>query len=349
MTAPMAALRKTTAEAGLELCEIERPAVGPGDVLIDVQRMAICGTDLHIYEWDDWAAEAVPVPLTLGHEFMGVVAEVGDHVSGIEPGQRVTAEGHITCGRCRNCRAGRRHFCRNTVGIGIQRDGAFAEYVSVPEFNVYQIPDHIDDDTAAILDPLGNAVHTTLTFDLVGEDVLITGAGPIGLMAVPIAQRAGARHVVITDLNDSRLKVAEQLGATRAVNVGGPDGNQRLRQVMDDLGMREGFDVGLEMSGAPPALSSMIDTLNHGGRIALLGLVPDGTAIDWSDVIFKGLTLQGIYGRKMFDTWYKAAALLEEGLDVGPIIGRRYPLTDFEAAFDSVRSGDVAKALFSWG
>jgi len=348
MTAMMTALRKTAAEAGLELCNIERPTVGPGDVLIDVQRMAICGTDLHIFEWDDWAAETIPVPLTLGHEFMGVVAEVGDHVSGIEPGQRVTAEGHITCGKCRNCRAGRRHFCRNTVGIGIQRDGAFAEYVSVPEFNVYQIPAHIDDDTASILDPLGNAVHTALTFDLVGEDVLVTGAGPIGLMAVPIAQRAGARHVVITDLNDSRLKVAEQLGATRAVNVGGPDGGRRLRQVMDDLGMREGFDVGLEMSGAPPALSSMIDTMNHGGRIALLGLVPDGTAIDWSDVIFKGLTLQGIYGRKMFDTWYKAAALLEEGLDVGPIIGRRHPLTDFEAAFDSVRSGDVAKVLFSW-
>ncbi|MDH3294032.1 MAG: L-threonine 3-dehydrogenase [Acidimicrobiia bacterium] len=340
----MRALRKTAPAPGLELCDIDRPVVGHGEVLIEVQRMAICGTDLHIYKWDEWAAETIPVPLTLGHEFMGVVAEVGDHVSAIDVGQRVTAEGHITCGKCRNCRAGRRHFCRNTIGIGVQRDGAFAEFVAVPEFNVYPIPDHIDDDTAAILDPLGNAVHTALTFDLVGEDVLITGAGPIGLMAVPIAQRAGARHVVVTDLNDNRLKVAEELGATRTVNVA----RQQLRDVMADLGMQEGFDVGLEMSGAPPALAAMIDTMNHGGRIALLGLVPDGTAIDWSDVIFKGLTVQGIYGRKMFDTWYKAAALLEEGLDVSPIIGRRYRLDDFESAFDAIASGDVAKVLFGW-
>ncbi len=339
----MKALRKTKAAPGLELCEVNVPEVGPGDVLIKVQRMAICGTDLHIYEWDQWAADTVPTPLTLGHEFMGVVADVGEHVSGIEVGQRVTGEGHITCGHCRNCRAGRRHFCRNTIGIGVQQDGAFADYVVVPAFNVYQIPDHIDDDTAAVLDPLGNAVHTALTFDLVGEDVLISGAGPIGLMAVPIVQRAGARHVVITDLNDGRLKVAEELGATRTVNVI----NEDLREVMADLGMQEGFDVGLEMSGAPPALAKMIDTMNHGGRIALLGLIPDGTAVNWSDVIFKGLTLQGIYGRKMFDTWYKAAALLEEGLDVSPIIGDRYPLADFEAAFESLKKGDAAKVLFT--
>ena len=339
----MQALRKTSAGPGLELVEIGRPSPGPGDVLIEVQRMAICGTDLHIYSWDDWAASTVPVPLTLGHEFMGVVAEVGDHVTAVEPGQRVTAEGHITCGQCRNCRAGRRHFCRNTIGVGVQRDGAFAELVSIPEFNVYPIPDHIDDDTAAVLDPLGNAVHTALTFDLVGEDVLITGAGPIGLMAVPIAQRAGARHVVITDLNDNRLDVATELGATRSVNVG----RENLRDVMAELGMQEGFDVGLEMSGAPPALAAMIDTMNHGGRIALLGLVPDGTAIDWSGVIFKGLILQGIYGRKMFDTWYKAAALLEEGLDVSPIIGRRYRLDEYEQAFQALRTGDVAKVLFT--
>ncbi len=340
----MRALRKTEAGPGLQLREIERPTVGPDDVLIEVQRMAICGTDLHIHQWDDWAAATVPPPLTLGHEFMGVVAEVGDHVRGIEVGTRVSAEGHITCGHCRNCRAGRRHLCRNTVGVGVQRDGAFAEYVAVPAFNVYEVPDHIDDDTAAILDPLGNAVHTALTFDLVGEDVLITGAGPIGLMAAPIAQRAGARHVVVTDLNDHRLKVAEELGATRAVNVG----RERLTDVMADLGMQEGFDVGLEMSGAPAALTSMIQAMNHGGRVALLGLIPDGTAVDWSDVIFKGLTLQGIYGRKMFDTWYKAAALLSEGLDVGPIIGRRYHVSEFEAAFDAVESGDAAKVLMTW-
>lgn len=340
----MQALRKTEAGPGLHLCEVERPAVGPDEVLIKVQRMAICGTDLHIRKWDDWAAETVPPPLTIGHEFMGVVAEVGEHVSGIDLGTRVAAEGHITCGHCRNCRAGRRHLCRNTVGIGVQRDGAFAEYVVVPAFNVYDVPDHIDDDTAAILDPLGNAVHTALTFDLVGEDVLITGAGPIGLMAAPIAQRAGARHVVVTDLNDHRLKVADEVGATRTVNVG----RERLEDVMSELGMQEGFDVGLEMSGAPPALASMIKTMNHGGRIALLGLVPDGAAIDWSDVIFKGLTLQGIYGRKMFDTWYKASALLSEGLDVHPIIGRRYPVSEFEAAFDAVESGEAAKVLMTW-
>jgi threonine 3-dehydrogenase len=344
----MPALRKTAPGPGLSLETIEWPVVGPSDVLIEVRRMAICGTDLHIYEWNDWAAGAVPTPITLGHEFMGVVAAIGDHVAssfpGIEPGARVTAEGHITCGRCRNCRAGRRHLCRNTIGVGVQRDGAFARYVAVPAFNVYRIPDHIDDDTAAILDPLGNAVHTALAFDLVGEDVLITGAGPIGLMAVPIAQRAGARHVVITDLNDNRLAVAEQVGATRTVNVT----RQTLTDVMDDLGMTEGFDVGLEMSGAPAGLTTMIDVMNNGGRIALLGLVPAGTGVDWNDVIFKGLTLQGIYGRKLFDTWYKAAALLEDGLDITPIIGRSFPLADFESAFAALRSGDVAKVLMTW-
>ncbi len=340
----MRALRKTEAGPGLELCLVDRPTAGPDDVVIAVRRMAICGTDLHIYKWDEWAAETVTPPTTLGHEFMGVVAEVGDHVTGIEVGARVSAEGHITCGHCRNCRAGRRHFCRNTIGIGVQRDGGFAEYVSVPAFNIYQVPDDIDDDTAAILDPLGNAVHTTLTFDLVGEDVLITGAGPIGLMAAPIAQRAGARHVVVTDLNDSRLRLAKAVGATRTVNVR----RERLEDVMAELGMREGFDVGLEMSGAPAALASMIKTMNHGGRIAILGLVPDGAAIDWTDVIFKGLTLQGIYGRKMFDTWYKAAALLSEGLDVHPIIGRRYHVSDFEDAFAAVASGDAAKVLMAW-
>ena len=340
----MRALVKTHAASGLELGDVPTPTVGPDDVLIAVHRMSICGTDLHIYDWNQWAAATISPPLVIGHEFMGVVAGLGDHVTDIAVGERVTAEGHITCGRCRNCRAGRRHLCRDTVGIGIQRDGAFAELIAVPAFNVYPIPAHIDDDTAAVLDPLGNAVHTTLNFDLVGEDVLITGAGPIGLMAIPIAQRTGARHVVISDINETRLALARAMGATRAVNVA----EEAIGDVMDDLGMQEGFDVGLEMSGAPAGLQSIIDVMNHGGRIALLGLVPDGTPITWNDVIFKALTLQGIYGRKMFDTWYKAAALLEEGLDLSPLLSDRYPITDHEAAFDTLRRGDAAKIILTW-
>jgi threonine 3-dehydrogenase len=340
----MQALVKPRAAPGLELSDVPMPTVGPDDVLIAVHRMSICGTDLHIYDWNEWAAATISPPLVIGHEFMGVVADVGDHVTDVIVGDRVTAEGHITCGRCRNCRAGRRHLCRDSVGIGIQRDGAFAEFIAVPAFNVYPIPAHIDDDTAAVLDPLGNAVHTTLNFDLVGEDVLITGAGPIGLMAIPIAQRTGARHVVISDINETRLALARAMGATRAVNVA----EETISDVMDDLGMQEGFDVGLEMSGAPAGLQSMIDVMNHGGRIALLGLVPDGTPITWNDVIFKALTLQGIYGRKMFDTWYKAAALLEEGLDLSPLLSDRYPITDHRTAFDTLRRGDAAKIILTW-
>jgi threonine 3-dehydrogenase len=340
----MQALVKASAAPGLELREVPMPTVGPDDVLIAVHRMSICGTDLHIYDWNEWAAATISPPLIIGHEFMGVVADVGDHVTDIVVGDRVTAEGHVTCGRCRNCRAGRRHLCRDSVGIGIQRDGAFAEFIAVPAFNVYPIPTHIDDDTAAVLDPLGNAVHTTLSFDLVGEDVLITGAGPIGLMAIPVAQRTGARHVVISDVNETRLALAREMGATRAVNVA----EESISDVMGDLGMQEGFDVGLEMSGAPAGLQSMIDMMNHGGRIALLGLVPDGTPITWNDVIFKALTLQGIYGRKMFDTWYKASALLEDGLDLSPLLSDRYPITDHEAAFDTLRRGDAAKIILTW-
>ncbi len=340
----MQALVKAHPAPGLELLEVPEPAVGPDDVLIKVRRMAICGTDLHIDDWDEWAASTVPTPLIIGHEFMGVVAGLGDQVTEVKIGDRVTAEGHITCGRCRNCRAGRRHLCRNTVGVGVQRDGGFAEYVAVPEFNVYAVPDHIDDDTAAVLDPLGNAVHTALTFDLVGEDVLITGAGPIGLMAIPIAQRTGARHVVISDVSDTRLELAREMGATRVVNVT----NERLPDVMTELGMEEGFDVGLEMSGAPAGIQSMIEVMNHGGRIALLGLIPAGTPVAWDDVIFKGLTLQGIYGRKMFDTWYKAVALLKDGLDISPVLRDCYSITDHKAAFDALRGGLAAKILLTW-
>ena len=340
----MRALVKPAPGPGLELAEVDRPQPGPDEVLIAVERMAICGTDLHIHDWDDWAASTVPTPLTIGHEFMGTVAEVGTQVTDIEVGSRVTAEGHITCGRCRNCRAGRRHLCRSSLGVGVQRDGAFAEYIAVPAFNLYPVPDHIDDDTAAILDPLGNAVHTTLAFDLVGEDVLITGAGPIGLMATAIAQRAGARHVVVSDVNEVRLALAREMGATRAVNIT----RDTLPDVMDELGMQEGFDVGLEMSGAPAGLQGMIDVMNHGGRIALLGLLPAGTGVDWDKVIFGGLTLQGIYGRKMFDTWYKAAALLGEGLDIRPVITDRFAITEHEKAFDTLRRGDAAKIVLRW-
>jgi threonine 3-dehydrogenase len=345
VSGPMRGLVKAHAGPGLELRDdLPTPDVGAEDVLIAVQRMAICGTDLHIADWDDWAASTVSPPVVLGHEFMGVVAAVGERVSEVEVGDRVTAEGHITCGRCRNCRAGRRHLCRDTQGIGVHRDGGFAEFVSVPAFNVYRIPEHIDDDTAAVLDPLGNAVHTALTFDLVGEDVLITGAGPIGLMAIRVAQRAGARNIVISDVSEPRLELARRMGAARAVNVSTTD----LRSVMGDVGMVEGFDVGLEMSGAPAGLAGMVGLMNHGGRIALLGLLPDGAPIDWSDVIFKGLTLQGIYGRKMFDTWYKTAALLEEGLDISPILTARYPISEHEAAFDALRRGEAAKILMTW-
>lgn len=340
----MRALVKRGPGPGLALTDVPEPEVGSDDVLIEVRRMAICGTDLHIFDWDEWASHAVPTPLTIGHEYMGVIAALGDHVEGLKVGDRVTAEGHITCGRCRNCRAGRRHLCRNTVGVGVQRNGGFAEYVAVPGFNVYLLPDHIDDDTGAVLDPLGNAVHTTLTFDLVGEDVLITGAGPIGLMATAIAQRAGARHVVVSDVNDDRLELARVLGATLAVNAR----ETSLRQAMTELEMQEGFDVGLEMSGAPAGLQGMIEVMNHGGRVALLGLVPAGTPIAWDEVIFKGLTLQGIYGRKMFDTWYKAAALLQEGLDISPLFTHRYPITDFESAFEAIRSGQAAKVFMTW-
>jgi threonine 3-dehydrogenase len=340
----MRALVKTGDRPGLELVDVDDPEVGSDDVLIRVERMAICGTDLHIYQWNDWAREAVPTPLTIGHEFMGTVARIGDHVEEISVGDRVSAEGHITCGRCRNCRAGRRHLCRSAVGIGVQRDGAFAEYISVPAFNIYPLPDHIDDDTGAVLDPLGNAVHTALTFDLVGEDLVSTGAGPIGLMATAIAKRAGARHVVVSDVNDDRLELARRLGATRTVNATRAD----LAATMRELGMKEGFDVGLEMSGAPAALQGMIEVMTHGGRIALLGLVPAGTPVGWDDVIFKGLTLQGIYGRKMFDTWYKAAALLQEGLDLSPIFTHRFSVAEFETAFEVLRQGAAAKVLMRW-
>ena len=336
---------KALAEPGIWMEDIDRPRVGPNDVLVRVVKTAICGTDLHIVNWDEWAQATIPVPMAIGHEFVGIVEEVGSEVDVVEPGQRVSAEGHITCGRCRNCRAGRRRFCANTVGVGVDRPGAFAEFVTIPSSNIFPVPDDVDNRTACILDPLGNATHTALAYDLVGEDVLITGAGPIGMMASAIARHVGARWIVVTDINDYRLNIAAKMGANRAIN-GGPD---MLRNVMNDLGMTEGFDVGLEMSGAGPALDQMLDSMITGGHIALLG-IPSTHAvpIDWSDIIFKGLTLKGIYGRRMFETWYKMTTMLQTGLDVSPAITHEYPADDFDKAFETLESGECGKVLLDW-
>ncbi len=340
----MKALVKAKSERGLWMEEVPKPVCGPNDVLIRVRKTAICGTDMHIYNWDDWAQHTIPVPMTVGHEYVGSIVEVGNNVADFKEGDRVSGEGHITCGHCRNCRAGKRHLCRNTSGVGVNRAGAFAEYVVIPASNAYPLPDDVSDDLAAILDPMGNAAHTALSFDLVGEDVLITGAGPIGLMSIPIARHAGARHVVITDVNDYRLSLAEKLGATRALNVS----QSTLSEVMDDLKMTEGFDVGLEMSGNPQAFRGMLDAMNHGGKIALLGLQPNDTAIDWSDLIFKSLTLKGVYGREMFETWYKMTALLQSGMDLTPVLTHWFPIDRFEEGFSIMNSGQSGKVILEW-
>ncbi|MEE9415320.1 MAG: L-threonine 3-dehydrogenase [Acidimicrobiales bacterium] len=337
----MKALVKTRPAEGLELIEVERPRVGADDVLIDVSHAAICGTDLHIYQWDEWAQSALKPPVTVGHEFIGRVSGLGDQVTGIEVGTRVVAEGHVVCGRCRNCRAGAGHLCRNTVGIGIHRNGGFAEQVVVPATNVYEIPAFVPDEVAVLLDPLGNAVHAALSFDLVGEDILITGAGPIGQMAAAICRHAGARHVVITDIQQTRLETAKKMGATRAVLPG----ESSLRSTMLELGMTEGFDVALEMSGNPKAVDDILATANHGCKIALLGLAKAATLVDLNQVIFKGLTMKGIYGRQIFETWYKAIAMLDSGLDVQPVISHRFGLADFDAAFDTLASGEASKII----
>jgi threonine 3-dehydrogenase len=340
----MRALVKAKPERGLWLEDVEKPEPGHNDVVIKVSRAAICGTDIHIYQWDDWARRTIKVPLAVGHEFSGVIAEIGGEVRGLAVGDRVSAEGHVTCGVCRNCRAGRRHLCRNAIGIGVSRPGAFAEYVAVPAFNVFPLPDSISDELASILDPLGNATHTALSFDLVGEDVLITGAGPIGLMAIAIARHAGARHVVVTDVNDYRLALARKMGASLALNVK----TESLDAAMRHLGMEEGFDVGMEMSGNPSAFRELLRTMHHGGKVALLGIPPDETAIDWNQVIFKGLILKGIYGREMFETWYKMASMLQSGLDITPIITHRFFISDFREAFELMASGQSGKVILSW-
>lgn len=341
----MKALVKQEKQPGIWMTkDAAMPDIGPNDVLIRMNKTSICGTDIHIYNWDEWAQKTIPVPMIVGHEYVGVVEKVGSEVRGIEEGQRVSGEGHINCGHCRNCRAGRKHLCRNTVGVGVTRTGAFAEYMALPAQNIFPIPDAISDDLASIFDPLGNAVHTALSFDLVGEDVLITGAGPIGAMAVAICKHAGARHVVITDINDYRLDLATKMGACRTVN---PE-KENLDDVKRELGMTENFDIGLEMSGSPAAFRQLIGAMNHGGHIALLGIPPKDTAIDWNEVIFKGLFIKGIYGREMYETWYKMAAMLQSGLDISPIITHHFPVDDFEKAFEVMNSGESGKVILDW-
>jgi len=340
----MRALVKLTPAPGLTLTEVKNPEVGHNDVMIRIKKTAICGTDIHIWKWDEWAQKTIPVPMHVGHEYVGEIVDMGVEVRGFKIGDRVSGEGHITCGHCRNCRAGRRHLCRHTVGVGVNREGAFADFLVIPAFNAFKIPPEISDDLASIFDPFGNATHTALSYDLVGEDVLITGAGPIGIMAAAIARHVGARHVVITDVNDYRLGLAKKMGATRSVNVT----RESLKDVMSEIGMVEGFDVGLEMSGVPTAFSDMLAVMNHGGKIALLGILPANTAIDWTQVIFKGLEIRGIYGRQMFETWYKMVAMLQSGLDLSPIITHHFKIEDYVAGFDTMLSGQSGKVVLDW-
>jgi threonine 3-dehydrogenase len=337
----MRALVKAEAAPGLKLQDVPKPEPGHGEVLIKVRMASICGTDMHIWKWDEWAQKTVPVPLVVGHEYMGIVEAVGPGVRGVRPGERVSGEGHIPCGHCRNCLSGRGHICAQTKGVGVNRPGAFADYVVIPEANVRPVPDTIPDEVASILDPLGNAVHTALAFDLVGEDVLITGAGPIGLMAATVCRHVGARHIVVTDLNDERLALAERMGATRGVRAD----REKLETVMTELGMKEGFDVGLEMSGAEGALDAMIHAVICGAKVALLGLYGRKPAVDLNTAIFKGITFEGIYGRKMYETWHKMLAMLETGLDVSPVISHKLAFEDFADGFAAIREGRACKVV----
>jgi threonine 3-dehydrogenase len=341
MSNMMRALVKAKPEVGLWMENVPVPDVGPNDVLIRVKKSAICGTDVHIWNWDHWAQKTIPVPMVVGHEFVGEIAEVGSSVTKYHVGERVSGEGHIVC---RNCRAGRGHLCHYTKGVGVNRPGSFGEFVCIPEHNVVPIPDEVPDEVAAIFDPFGNAVHTALSFDLVGEDVLVTGAGPIGIMGAMVAKRSGARKVVITDINPVRLDLARKVGIDYVVDASKED----LSEVMTGIGMTEGFDVGLEMSGAPPAFRSMIDAMNNGGKIAILGIAPDGFGIDWNKVIFKMLTLKGIYGREMFETWYKMIAFVQGGLDLSPIITHRIRIDEFRDGFEAMRSGNSGKVVMDW-
>jgi threonine 3-dehydrogenase len=340
----MKALVKKHAEPGLWLEDVPEPKVGINDVLIHVKRASICGTDIHIWNWDEWARKTIPVPMTVGHEFVGEIVEVGSNVSDFFPGQIVSGEGHVVCGRCRNCLAGRRHLCAHTSGVGVNRPGAFAEYISLPMTNVWVHWKDIDLDIASIFDPFGNAVHTALSFPVLGEDVLVTGAGPIGLMAAAVARHAGARFTVITDVNPYRLALAEKLGANLAVNVK----ERNLKEVQKELGMKEGFDVGLEMSGNAAAFRDMLANMSHGGKIAMLGIPSEQISIDWNTVIFSMLTIKGIYGREMYETWYKMTVMLQSGLDIRPVITHRLPYSDYRHGFEIMRSGNSGKIVLDW-
>jgi threonine 3-dehydrogenase len=340
----MKALVKAKREPGLWIEELPLPEIGPNDVLIRVKKTGICGTDLHIYNWDEWSQRTIPVPMAIGHECAGEVHTVGSHVTGFQPGDRVSVEGHQTCGNCRNCRAGRRHLCRNTLGLGVNRQGCFAEYLAMPAGNVFKLTPDIPDDIAAFLDPLGNAVHTALSFDLVGEDVLIVGAGPIGLMAAAVVRHVGARYVVITDVNEYRLDIARKMGVSYAVNTR----ERTLRDVMKHLGMTEGFDVALEMSGNADGFRGMLEVMNNGGRVALLGIPSTPISIEWSQVIFKGLVLKGVYGREMFETWYKMASLLQGGMNVSPVLTHRFRAEQFHDGFEVMRAGNCGKVILDW-
>ncbi|MAC73441.1 MAG: L-threonine 3-dehydrogenase [Marinovum sp.] len=345
MSNEMKALVKAAPKQGLWLQMVPVPEPGPNEVLIKVRKSAICGTDVHIWNWDEWSAKTVPVPMVVGHEFCGQIVDCGPGAQKYKIGTRVSAEGHVVCGVCRNCRAGRGQLCRNTEGIGVNRPGSFAEYVCLPEHNVVPIPDDIPDEIAALFDPLGNAVHTALSFDLVGEDVLVTGAGPIGIMGALVAQKVGARKVVITDINPYRLQLAKQMGVQYVVDVS----KTSLRDVMGDIGMSEGFDVGLEMSGAAPAMRQMIERMNNGGKLALLGIAPTEFAVDWNTVIFNMLEIKGIYGREMFETWYKMIALVQSGLDISGLITHRISIEDYRDGFAAMTSGHSGKVVMDWG
>ena len=340
----MKALVKATRNVGLELQDVPFPTIGINDCLIKVEKTGICGTDLHIYNWDAWAQKTIPVPMVVGHEFVGEIVEVGANVTDFFPGEIVSGEGHVVCGRCRNCLAGRRHLCKDTQGVGVNRTGAFAEYIALPMTNVWHHHPSIDREIASIFDPLGNAVHTALSFDCLGEDVLITGAGPIGLMATAVVRHAGARHVVVSDINPFRLVLAKRMGATLAVD---PRQNS-MQQVQQELGMREGFDVGLEMSGSPAALRTMLESMCHGGKIAMLGIPSEPIAIDWNLVVFNMLTIRGIYGREMYETWYKMTVLLESGMDISPVITHRFHYSEFEKGFQAMQSGQSGKVILDW-
>lgn len=340
----MKALVKKSPEPGIWLEDVPTPTVGTNDVLIKLHKTAICGTDLHIYLWDEWSQRTIKTPMVIGHEFVGEIVEIGPGVSHYSVGDRVSGEGHITCGYCRNCRAGKRHLCHKTIGVGVNRDGAFAEYLALPERNVWPVHPDIPSEIAAFFDPFGNATHCALSFGMVGEDVLITGAGPIGIMAAAICRFVGARNIVVTDVNDYRLALAKKLGATRTVNVA----REKIIDIFPELKMTNGFDIGLEMSGNPQAFGDMVQAMYHGGRIALLGILPQNTRIDWDAVIFKGLQIKGIYGREMFETWYKMTQMLRSGLDISGVLTHRLPIDEFQRGFDIMKTGQCGKVVLEW-